>query len=681
MSGLAARGEVSVSIHQRVLFAAMLLGGLGGCAYSGGGMAPDQPTKAAHGACASKIAPPLSRGECEARLGAPTALEGEAAAADAFERARIVQLCAAREADPCDAALAFALESAFAERGDPARKVVASSDPEDPARTGPSDVLSGEPAPVAQRLERYPRVISPSRVAVGQRATVLVGLAMNPSAASAATLVVEGETGAAGGTLAFELPPLPPDVSVWKIDVILTAPAFEVAAGQDMKTIDLPRYGDSTLARFDLRLVQDPGTDDAWIGAYLFHDGAMIGQIGRKVVVDDAPSGTTVIDNGGGGQVAMRPAGSAHELHLIAYDAQHAMVVVSEPGKQPSYSFVAFDSGALGAFLGPKWGQIRTASRGIDPSNPIADPKAALLVRGLGTQLWDLVPPPIREHLLRVWSTPSADSLRIYTNVPEFPWELVQPTAQDGTVLDPLGARFRIGRWHLPMGPVPRNVPPDRLPFDELVAVVPSYAGAQALPALQRERAALQKVSGFRELKARLDSINSLVKEPPEGIVHFAGHGIAAVNPGASTSYAIRLEDGDLDALAFRGMPENHLSTSHTLVFFNACEVGQSSTAAGLVEGWAPALLDAGASGYIGALWPVSDGEAADFAASFYGEVEKSIGGTGEARVTDVLRCLRQRGTAKQDPTWQAYVFYGDPDTVLYRDTPKKTGKPYTCGK
>lgn len=629
--------------------------------------------------------------------GALTAAEAERAKEaarqrDVFEARRLGALCQARVQSPCDGALALALDSAVAAhraevdaaRADPAESAhldddVISAGGDDPhhteATTGTTPPAQQKKAPT-EPIERFPRIIAPSSVAPKRSFTVLVGLTMHPTTASAATQVIDGATSAAGA-MVLELPPLPEDVPAWKIDVLLVAPSFTVS-GDDQVPIELPRVGDSTLARFTLSLDVDPGDDERWIGAYLFHDGAMIGQIGRSVAVERdaaAPKGT--VTDSSTGSLVVKSSPTAHDIELIAFNGQQAMVVVAQPGLQPSHAFVAFDSAALGGFLAPKWGVIRETSRGIDVSDP--NPQGTATVRGLGLQLWELTPAPIREHLLAVWDDPKVDSLRIFTNVPAFPWELVQPQKADGTVLEPLGNRFRIGRWHLNLGPVVRPIPPDELPYRELVAVMPTYGGATALPALVKERQALAKVKGFRQVDARVSSMNELVKSPPDGIVHFAGHGIAAQTAGASTAYAIRLEDGDFDALAFRGLPDNHLAQGHTLVFFNACDVGQASTAAGLVEGWAPAVLDAGASGYIGALWPVGDAEAADFAATFYGEVERSITSTGQARVTDVLRCLRQRGVVRQDPTWQAYVFYGDPDTSLLRDGVQPTGRPYTC--
>jgi CHAT domain-containing protein len=76
-------------------------------------------------------------------------------------------------------------------------------------------------------------------------------------------------------------------------------------------------------------------------------------------------------------------------------------------------------------------------------------------------------------------------------------------------------------------------------------------------------------------------------------------------------------------------------------------------------------LLSSGASGYIGALWPVDDATAEAVAASFYRQVSRGISGNG-ANVAEVLAKTRADVFSRTgDPTALAYVFYGDPNLVL----------------
>lgn len=552
----------------------------------------------------------------------------------------------------------------------------AAKSPAPPVADGGSDP-EARPSASAVELERYPRMVMPGEVVKAKPISVFVGLRETPGDSAQAVVLedAQGESGSAGLTL--QLPELAAGEKAWPLDVILSAPDFTID-GDDLATIQLPQTGPSTMARFRLTLDEVPASGETQVGAYLFHDGVFVGHIGRTVRAAAAPSPepsptTETVASAAG----VREAGDSHELHLLALDDTQALVVVNQPGKTMAHAVVPFDRTVLPAFLGPKLAAIRR--RGLERVGP--DPVGMNMVQGLGAKVWELVPAPLRTHLLAIHGDPEVEALRIYTNVPAFPWELVRPVTEDGTALEALGSRFRFGRWHLRVGMAGRPVPPTRIDYRELVAMVPEYEGVAALPAVERELAALSNVAGFRRVPGRSSSMAAVVANPPNGVLHFAGHGDATQTEGASTRFALRLEDGPFDSTAFVGLDGKRLRERQTLIFFNACELGQADTTANIVEGWAPVMLDAGASGYIGALWPVGDDEAAAFAEAFYDEVERSIARFGQAEVTEILRCLRDRGAERTDPTWQAYVFYGDPSTVLEREgvEPTEPGGRYRC--
>ena len=72
-----------------------------------------------------------------------------------------------------------------------------------------------------------------------------------------------------------------------------------------------------------------------------------------------------------------------------------------------------------------------------------------------------------------------------------------------------------------------------------------------------------------------------------------------------------------------------------------------------------------GASGYIGALWPVNDATAEAVAAAFYHEISGRVSTTG-SNVAEALAVARRDVFKKtSDPTALAYVFYGDPNFVV----------------
>jgi CHAT domain-containing protein len=144
-------------------------------------------------------------------------------------------------------------------------------------------------------------------------------------------------------------------------------------------------------------------------------------------------------------------------------------------------------------------------------------------------------------------------------------------------------------------------------------------------------------------------------------MVHFAGHGVAEENPGNIPTYSILLEDGRLDLTTWLGFAPPRFESHPS--FLNSCDVGRSHRVANFVEGWAPAALELGACGTIGALWPIDDAGAAAFALEFYTRLWGE--GPQHGRVAAALRESRRALLDQGNPLGLAYVFYGDPSLTL----------------
>ena len=169
------------------------------------------------------------------------------------------------------------------------------------------------------------------------------------------------------------------------------------------------------------------------------------------------------------------------------------------------------------------------------------------------------------------------------------------------------------------------------------------------------EAAALHTAEGFEEVRGNYADFRALAANLPDGVVHFAGHGQVKQADGGA-QFAILLEDGEVVPETWKEL--SSASTTHPFYFFNACEVGQAQQAVSALDGWGPALLESGASGYMGALWPVSDKAAGTFAGNFY----KWMAANPGMPVAEVVRATRQQ-TFEQthDVTSLAYVLYADP--------------------
>ena len=93
--------------------------------------------------------------------------------------------------------------------------------------------------------------------------------------------------------------------------------------------------------------------------------------------------------------------------------------------------------------------------------------------------------------------------------------------------------------------------------------------------------------------------------------------------------------------------------------FFNACDTGRSQMLGGFVQGWGPAVLAGGASGFIGGMWPLTDRAAAAFSTDFYGGISTRIK-DGPVYLAEILQDVRREFYQTGDPTYLAYTFYGN---------------------
>jgi CHAT domain-containing protein len=87
---------------------------------------------------------------------------------------------------------------------------------------------------------------------------------------------------------------------------------------------------------------------------------------------------------------------------------------------------------------------------------------------------------------------------------------------------------------------------------------------------------------------------------------------------------------------------------------------------ANTVEGWAPAVLNTGGAGYIGALWPIGDNSAKDFSIQFYQDIQQHLA-SNQANIAETLTTTKRKffNAQNNDLTSLAYVYYGDPNLVF----------------
>ncbi len=97
------------------------------------------------------------------------------------------------------------------------------------------------------------------------------------------------------------------------------------------------------------------------------------------------------------------------------------------------------------------------------------------------------------------------------------------------------------------------------------------------------------------------------------------------------------------------------------VIFLNACEIGKAERSLSFPDSWFDASLEAGASGFVGALWGLGQASAGAFSKRFYAAL------VGGQTVAGAIHQARRGFMETGDPTYLAYVFYGSASLGLAR--------------
>ncbi len=518
------------------------------------------------------------------------------------------------------------------------------------------------------KVERHCTIEAPERVSQGRRLPVTVSLTQE--LLSPGTEIVSGER-AAGGKLVF------PAATV---QVVLSAPAFDIR--EAMQPLAIPLLGDSDPILFELTARTIEGSElETRLSVSFWYLGARIASVVRRVTIQDAAAAEMELapaPHVSQGRVdfqalpggADRPPDLTLEVWSDEGRVGRANVTTASPYFQtPRHE--AWELEDLQAWLQSHLPRSAGAGRGVavaaaSASEPTAPGLELSAWTGLGREAYRRLAPPAFQEMFWTLSErlgAEFDTIRIHTDLPWIPFELMRPSRADGSgERGFLGAEFHVGRWHLSERTALLECPPLRPRMAELVVIAPRYGGEQRLPSQDQELASLRGIARVREVPGQLGTLRQLFADLPQAVVHFAGHGVAEESSGDIHTYAILLEDGRLDLTTWLGFAPPRFA-SHPFFFLNSCDVGRSHRVANFVEGWAPAALELGACGTIGALWPIDDAGAAAFALEFYSRLY----GQGPQRgcVAAALRESRQVFLDEGSPLGLAYVFYGDPSLTL----------------
>ena len=317
------------------------------------------------------------------------------------------------------------------------------------------------------------------------------------------------------------------------------------------------------------------------------------------------------------------------------------------------------------AFLQPTFERLSTLAGLSAAARTAAETAAAAReLAVIGANLFDkLFPQALKdEYGKRLRTKFAGKSLQITSDDPWIPWEIVRPYAidEDGQVLyddPPLCEMFRLSRWLAGRGA------PDQVIMKQGVWVAPP----SDLPAAIKENAYFQELHrrqwsvSLAGPVTRVADVEARFRDKDAQLFHFACHGNFDVsNPDNSM---IKLEGGFFSPAQFDTQMQAGLRTTKPVVFLNACHAGQIGFALTGLGGWATKFLANGASAFIGSLWAINDELAACFAQEFYNRLW-GMAGFAPQPLGQALHEARLaiKAADPANPTWLAYVLYGDPE-------------------
>lgn len=293
-----------------------------------------------------------------------------------------------------------------------------------------------------------------------------------------------------------------------------------------------------------------------------------------------------------------------------------------------------------------------------DQRTPAETEQAFRDLAGIGSNLYEeLFPLEFKLEYPMLRDRHRGGTLLITTNDPWIPWEVVRPLEYDRrgqSIYDdpPLCQSFQLARW-------PASVaPPAQLIFSHAAIIQPR----SDLPAAQSEKeflAALPDITVGAPLETVAETLASFSAGQTQ-LYHFACHGnLDSTDPNNSK---LKLADGFLTPADLASDRKSGLLRARPLVFANACHAGELGFGLTRLGGWAERFIAAGASAFIGSLWAINDVLAARFAAEFYNRLFGLAGHT-QMPLAAAFRAARLvlRELDPANPTWLAYVLYGNP--------------------
>jgi AraC-like DNA-binding protein len=277
----------------------------------------------------------------------------------------------------------------------------------------------------------------------------------------------------------------------------------------------------------------------------------------------------------------------------------------------------------------------------------------------IGRELHRELFPPAMRQAYREIRRQSVQSIRIVSDEPWIPWELIKPYDDSipNDILDDdfLCLQFDFTRWLA--HPAPTPLPEIRVRRLACIQTATDLPGADKEKAFFAEFARLQPgVQDVGSAPLSSSEAEAFLEAGGVDLLHFAGHGyFESSRPNES---ALPFPDGSkLRPTDLQGSLATQLGEDRPLVFLNACSAGQQGSSLTQIGGWADRWVRVCRCGaFIAPLWPVPDSLAFEFAKTFYNALAsgQTFGQAGRVARTHVRRL------APANPCWLAYSIYAD---------------------
>jgi hypothetical protein len=480
------------------------------------------------------------------------------------------------------------------------------------------------------------------------------------------------------------------------VTVAVQAEHFTVE-GQAHAALTVPADGPSPSVRFRLRAeAVGPGR----VTLDLFQNGRPVGAV--TLFPEAVASGAERRERGParpeGGDLVLAPSPPpAPDLVILVFENRYA----GGPGRldfrlhseHPGLRDLPVHFGDVGtldlrsdvaSWVDARLRPLGVLAQGTDLSAEEVDQTLA----GIGYTFFDELLPPELQRLFWTFRQRGVRTVQVVSDEPHIPWELIKPYRKDpGTgrieAEDTFwGQGFALTHWLRGRPAVnqlsfervfavatgaanpPAKVPPTR----DLVAVkaeTPAtpgplpLVGSVALASADEELAILcelrQLGAGVEVLPARKRELRAALERGGFTVLHLACHG--AFGAATADASSLLMEDGEFTAAELSPHLEGPVRSGSPLIFFNACHSGRVGFALTRLGSWGARLVQLGCGCFVGALWPVNDLAALEFARAFYKRLCEGL------PVGEAVALARQQVHERypNDPTWLAYRCFADP--------------------